>query len=215
MCFTQPDKCIEYTGPSAKDLGIEQGMKLSEFNAQVVSLLSQFKVALDKCKCSSSASIGKDADITLSNDTYKQYTLSNCINQINTKSFNYSVIKGDTIRFSYDISNFINSLPNGIVLETIRVRLTKNNTIIANLSGIASGITLNLSEVPVTAYFEARLGSTCGNIIASKSVYFTSEDISSTIDFEIQDSGSQQNVKTQEEFNQMIYNKLLKLQSTI
>ena len=101
MCFTQPDKCIEYTGPSAKDLGIEQGMKQSELNAQIVSLLSQFKVALDKCKCSSSASIGKDADITLSNDTYKQYTLSNCINQINTKSFNYSVIKGDTIRFSY------------------------------------------------------------------------------------------------------------------
>ena len=103
----------------------------------------------------------------------------------------------------------------GIVLETIRVRMTKNNSIIANLSGISSGITLSLSEVPVTAYFEARLGSVCGNIIASKSVYFTSEDINSTIDFEIQDSGSQQNVKTQEEFNQMIYNKLLKLQSTI
>lgn len=213
-CFTQIDKCVQYSGPSDQSIGIQQNMTQAELNAQLVLLVSQLKAQLDLYKCNTGSS-STDSSVQLSNTVYKEYTLSKCINDISVKSFSYTITASSDITFTYDTSNIISNLPLGTVLETIRVRISKDNNLIANLSGISSGISLKRSEVPSYANFEVRLNSSCGNIILSKSIPLNNESVSSITNFDIQDLGSQQTLNTQEQFNQMIYNEMQKLKSRI
>ena len=211
MCFIQDDKCVQYTGQSNPSIGVEQNMKQSEFNARIVSLLSEIMTKLDKCGCTPSI----DTNVTLSNNIYRDYVASKCINDITTRIFSYSVVKDSSIKFSYDASAFVSSLPTGIVLESVRARITSNNKIIANISGISSGISFSGAELPASVRFEARLDSSCGNIIASKTITVFAESISQTLHFNIEDAASTVNLKTQSEFNDMIYNKLLAVESRV
>lgn len=211
MCFTQDDKCIQYTGQSNPSIGIEQNMKQSEFNARIVSLLLEIKSKLDDCGCSQVT----DVDVNLTNSIYREFVASKCINDIVTRIFSYSVVKDANIKFSYDASTFASSLPAGIVLESLRVRIISNNKLIANISGISSAITFSASEIPAIARFEVRLDSTCGSIIASKSINIYAESVSSSTQFDIEDASSTVNLKSQNEFNDLIYNKLITLESKL
>lgn len=214
MCFTQQDKCIEYSGPSNAEIGITQGMKQSEFNAQIVLLLSEIKKSLDKCNCSSQSN-NIDSEITLSNTTYKEYTKSKCLSEIYNKNFSYSISGIDDKVFSYDARLVNDNLPQGFVLESMRVKVLSGNKLLLNLSGISSGATLKRSELPAKAIFEGRINSNCGNIMLTKELFLSIQDMSIESNFDISDSGSLNTVNTQEEFNQMIYNKLLKIESKI
>lgn len=211
MCFTQDDKCVQYTGVSAPSIGIEQNMKQSEFNARIVSLLLEIKSKLD----GQGSPKLDDSDIALTNNLYREFVASKCINEIVTRSFSYSVVKDSSIRFSYDASVFASSLPTGIALESLRARIISNNKIIANISGISSSISFNSSEIPATVRFEARLDSNCGSILATKSINIYAESTSATTVFDIEDASSTVNLKSQNEFNDLIYNKLISLESKL
>lgn len=209
MCLIQLDKCIEYSGSSYQSIGINQGMKQSEFNARIASLLND----LYPRSCGSTPIVKNDSDIALSSNVFKEYTSTKCQNEITTRTFKYSLSYTSAVQFTYDVTTFNSALPSGIILESVRVRITKDNSIIANLSGISSGLQLNLNETPCYAHIEARLNSQCGNIIATKSVLISPTNKEETLIFDISDSGAQYNLSNQSEFNSMIYSRLVKTES--
>lgn len=211
MCFTQEDKCIEYSGPSNTQIGVTQGMKQSEFNAQIVSTLSLILSKLENCNCSSSTRVSLDKDISLVNEVYKAYTASKCQSEIVNRTIDYSFTNNI---FSYSINSFSESLPSGFNIESARVRLSKNNTTIANLSGLSSGLTLSDLELPTTVKFEIKVNSQCGQILLEKS-FILSSPVTTNSTLNIQDTGSQYNLKTQADFNDLIYSRLKNLESKI
>lgn len=215
MCLKQSDKCTTYSGPSFQNIGIEQNMDLSDFNAQMGSVVSALKTKIDACACAgSSGGSSMDSQILLSKERYTGYTTTSCAATVTYRSFKYTTVGSINPSFTYDANTFATSLPQGVVLESIRVRITKDNKIIANLSGVSSGIQLTMGEVPAIAIIEVRLNSSCGNILLSKTIYIgNSGETNVTTSLDLNDSGNQYNLRTVDEFLSMIYDRVLKIES--
>ncbi len=210
-CFTQIDKCVQYSGPSDQSIGIQQNMTQAEFNAQLVIILAKIMAKLESCSCASSIKPNYDNNISLSNEVYKSYTGSTCQSSIVNRDITYAYTSG---AFTYDVSSIVNDLPTGYVLESSRVRLTNGNKIVANLSGISSGISILENELPLSVKVEVRINTPCGQILLEKSFMLTVSVNTKSI-LEIQDSGAQYNLKNQAEFNDLIYSRLVKLESRL
>jgi len=216
MCLKQSDKCTTYSGPSFQNIGIEQNIDQAGYNTQLASVVSALKAKMDACACGSSISQSTDSTIGLSNNTFTGYAATSCLTDVVYRSFKYetyTVVAPVTMGFTYDASTFNSALPQGIILESLRVRITKNNTIIANLSGISSGVRLESSELPASATLEARLNSSCGHLLFSKTIYISNTPESKTLDFDATDSGGQYSLQTQEELNSVLYSKISKLEA--
>lgn len=209
--FKREDKEIEYTGPSDQNIKVVQGMTQAELNAQFVSILSELKSQLELCKCSSNVKANTDSTLQLSNSVYKSYTGSKCQSDIVNRSVD---IIFNNKQYTYNVSQLVDNLPSSFIVESSRCRITKNNSVIANLSGISSGITLSSTELPALAKIEVTLNTPCGTLVLSKSFSLES-DFNTTSTLDVQDSGSQYNLKNQSEFNDLIYNRLLSLESKL
>jgi len=163
-----------------------------ETGESLISILSKLK--------SQPSSVSSSTNYTSDNIVSKSLVRNTsyiCASQIVKRDFSYSIEKSsNSINLGWDFLEVMTSLPSNFKLALIKVRVIGSNTgsnLITESKSPSAGISINLSNFPITLDISVRITSPCGDVDMSSIIKIsnpTEAGIFRTI-FEVKDLNPQ------------------------
>ncbi len=224
-----PDSCISYVGSEGSRLDIKSDdsvgrvldiilnkLEALTVDADVIGGITSLQDEIKQIQASSVITQSKLYGLVGGN-------ISSCAATVTNRNLNYYIAQIDTgVTFTYSVEDMINSLPEGISVQSVSVigsaNVTSSGSTLVNSTKKVGGFTIPMSNLPASIQFRVKLSSTCGVLELYKDVSVTTatlpNDYIGTMQV-IDTTSTGVSELTQDKYNELLASKLTLLESRL